>query len=510
MKKILFSGPVHVLLDKRLPVSATPAGYSALIHALTIKVPLPRILYATSEKHIIMDDQGWRIMTPRYAPKPTVFSHITFALKYEGLDLTVLKRIFLTIGPGPVEDMIKSSPTGAYARKIWFLYEWLLGETLSLANAESGRYVPVVSPEIQWTIKGKTSTRHRIHNNLPGSPEFCPMIFKSPEIEKYIQMNMAEQAKKVVAKVPGDVLARSAAFLLLKDSKASYAIEGEPSTHDRIQRWGKILGQAGRNPLDMEELVRLQRTVIKDSRFVNMGLRTKGGFVGEHDRETGMPLPEHISARPDELKSLVHGLMHFDKNTCHELDPVMAAALLTFGFIYIHPFEDGNGRIHRYLIHHVLCAHGFNPPGAVFPVSAAILDRIEEYRNVLEDYSERLLPAIDWEPTESGNVRVLNDTSDFYRFFDATPHVEFLYACVLQTIEKDLPQETAFLQKHDQFCIRIESMIDMPKQTLNMLFRFLRQNQGALSKRAKNREFSTLTKKETMRIERIYDELFGE
>lgn len=140
------------------------------------------------------------------------------------------------------------------------------------------------------------------------------MIFKSPEIEKYIQMNMAEQAKKLVSKVPGDVLARSAAFLLLKDSKASYAIEGEPSTHDRIHRWGKILGQAGRNALDMEELVRLQRTVIKDSRFVNMGLRTKGGFVGEYDRETGMPLPEHISARPDDLESLVHGLMHFDKS----------------------------------------------------------------------------------------------------------------------------------------------------------------------------------------------------
>ncbi len=102
------------------------------------------------------------------------------------------------------------------------------------------------------------------------------------------------------------------------------------------------------------------------------------------------------------------------------------------------------------------------------------------------------------------------EESGFYRFFDATPHVEFLYACVLQTIEKDLPLETAFLQKYDQFCGRVESMIDMPKQTLNLLFRFLRQNQGILSNRAKNREFSRLTKKEANRIESIYAELFGE
>ena len=40
----------------------------------------------------------------------------------------------------------------------------------------------------------------------------------------------------------------------------------------------------------------------------------------------------------------------------------------------------------------------------------------------------------DWPaPTDTNNVRVLNDTADFYCFFDATPHAEFLYACVRQT-----------------------------------------------------------------------------
>ena len=64
----------------------------------------------------------------------------------------------------------------------------------------------------------------------------------------------------------------------------------------------------------------------------------------------------------------------------------------------------------------------------VFPVSATILERIQAapYRTVLEDYSSRLLPLIQWEPTNDGNVRVLNDTAGFYRFFDATPHAEFL------------------------------------------------------------------------------------
>lgn len=44
------------------------------------------------------------------------------------------------------------------------------------------------------------------------------------------------------------------------------------------------------------------------------------------------------------------------------------------------------------------------------------------------------------------NVRVLNDTADYYRYLDATGHSEFLYAWVEQTIDHDLPQELAYLE----------------------------------------------------------------
>ena len=42
-------------------------------------------------------------------------------------------------------------------------------------------------------------------------------------------------------------------------------------------------------------------------------------------------------------------------------------------------------------------------------------------------------------------------TGDFYRFFDATPYAQFLYACVQKTIEEDLPAEMEFLRRYDQF-----------------------------------------------------------
>jgi Fic family protein len=306
--------------------------------------------------------------------------------------------------------------------------------------------------------------------------------------------------------VPKDLLARTAAFLLLKDSRSSFQIEGEDPPQDRIQRWGQVIGEAGRRPVDQDELLRLQRIVIGDARFVRLGLRAEGGFVGEHDRNTGTPIPDHISARHQDLPALMAGLTAYDRMAGSAINPVLAAAALAFGFVYIHPFEDGNGRLHRYLIHHVLAERGFNPPGVVFPVSAVILDRIDEYRRTLESYSQRLLPLIRWQPTERGNVEVLNDTADYYRFFDATPHAEFLFSCVARTVDVDLPAETAFLERYDQFKKRVSALVDMPDRVLDLLFRFLRQNEGKLSKRAREREFESLTDAEATRIESIYAE----
>lgn len=505
-----FSGPLLVFQERRLPEKGTPAGYAALIDAFRLPVPLPRTLTAIGERHRILEQDGWRIMTPRHAPHPTLEGHLTFALKYEGLDLAVLRRLFEAVGAERIEQLVREAPTGSYVRRVWFLYEWLTGNRLDLPDATAGRYVDALDADIQWGVEGETSPRHRVRNNLPGTPGFCPLVFRTERLDQLIALDLAGRARDVIDAVPRDLLARTAAFLLLKDSRSSYAIEGEHPPQDRIQRWGRAIAEAGRQPLDRDELLRLQRIVIGDARFVRMGFRDEDGFVGEHDRETRLPLPDHVSARPEDLPSLIEGLIVFDRGPALRLDPVIAAAVLAFGFVYVHPFDDGNGRIHRYLIHHVLAERGFNPPGVTFPVSAAILDRIDDYRAVLESYSARLLSLVQWEPTERFNVRVLNDTADFYRYLDATPHAEFLYECVQRTIEMDLPAEAGFLRRFDAFRQDVEALIDMPERTTDLLFHFLHQNGGRLSQRARDREFAELSDDEATRVEAIYCRHFME
>lgn len=217
---------------------------------------------------------------------------------------------------------------------------------------------------------------------------------------------------------------------------------------NRASRWSKALGQAGLHKLSDEEFLRLQQIVIDDFRFVNPGYRSLGGFIGEHDRATRLPIPDHISARPEDLTVLMNGLMDtYELLKSSEYDPVLIATGIAFGFVFIHPLEDGNGRIHRYLINHILNETGFTTDGLIFPVSSVILERITQYRKILESYSFPRLTFIKWQATAQSNVEVLNETINLYRYFDATKQTEFLYECIAETVDKILPDEISFLKK---------------------------------------------------------------
>jgi hypothetical protein len=318
------------------------------------------------------------------------------------------------------------------------------------------------------------------------------MVFRTSRLDEFIGGNFSERARQIVESAPRELIARAAAFLLLSDSKASFAIEGESPPKDRLARWGNAISKAGQAPLTEERLVQLQRELIGDDRFVKVGFRT-----------------EHISANPQDLPSLLEGLIDFDTvSEQYQFDPVLTAACLSFGFVYIHPFEDGNGRIHRFLMHHVLAERSYTPKEIMFPISSVILDDIARYKDVLETVSRPLLGLIDWVPTEKGNVRVIGATVDAYRYFDATSHCEFLFKCIQRAVDKDLPEELAFLGHRDEFHRRATQIVDMSERTLDLLLGFLRQSHGVLSKRARTGEFAALVSDEVQQIERLYRSIF--
>lgn len=502
---------MNVFRDRSLPEAAIPTGYAALIDSYDLKLPLPPRLSAIAARHHPRSTPAWQLLTPRHRPDPTLAGQLVFALKWEGVDLAVLAALFRSVPAGDIAAIVRATPTGGFARRIWFLYEWLTGRELDVDAPGKVRTVTVVDPGLQVAAERATaSSRHRVANNLPGTPRFCPMVRRTPALDAAFAAGYDRRAREVIGRVHSDLVARAAAFLLLNDSRSSFAIEGERPSGARAARWAEAIGQAGTRRLTLAELERLQRLVIGDARFVRLGLRDVGGFVGTHDRLTREPVPQHVSARHQDLPDLVAGIIDYAERALDRgMDAVVAAAVIAFSFVYVHPFVDGNGRLHRWLIHHVLAAAGYNPPGLVFPVSAAILRRLDAYRRVLESYSTPLRSFVDWRATADGNLEVLNETADYYRYFDATAHAEFLYASVAQTVEHDLPDEVRFLEAFDRFAAGVKEIVEMPGRQIESLRGFLQQGGGRLSKRARQQEFEALTDAEAERVEALYARCFG-
>lgn len=132
--------------------------------------------------------------------------------------------------------------------------------------------------------------------------------------------------------------------------------------------------------------------------------------------------------------------------------------------MYIHPFEDGNGRIHRFLIHNILSREGFTPPDFLFPVSAAIFRDERAYEATLETFSRPALERTDWRWDRDHSIVVGNDTAHLYRYFDATPSVEFIYQKIAETVQKDLREELDYIRYFDAGYAALTDIIDMPNR----------------------------------------------
>ena len=518
MNSAHFSLTTLVFHKRILPEEGFVVGYAAIINGLDLKMPMPFPIAIVCKRNKKYQNSEWKVFPKKYLPEDNsdlkeieaLYNHLVFALKYEGVNLLLFSLLAKHYSVIQLTGLVNFQPTGQYSRRIWFLIEWITGTILEEKGDLSKKgYVPLLNDKLQFAIDGTKSARHLVINNLPGTRMFCPLINRTPKLEKYTTDNISRTETKYLKNIHKDLLLRASAFLLLKDSRASFNIEGENPKSKRAVRWGQAIGQAGTKELTIEELQRLQQVVIENPRFMEMGFRRKGGFVGEHDRLTGEPLPEHISAKWQDVESLIEGMLQTgDLLLKSKMDAVLSAAIIAFGFVFIHPFEDGNGRIHRYLIHHILAGKKFSQQGIIFPISYSMLNHIAGYKEVLASHSQPLLDFIEWKETKDHNVEVLNDTIDYYRFFDATKQAEFLYDCVNDTVQNIIPDEISYLIRFDEFKKYIEDDFEMPDKVIAVLIRFLEQNNGKLSKRAKENEFAALSDSEVLTIEEQYRKIF--
>lgn len=436
-------------------------------------------------------------------------SHLEFALKYDDLNLAFIKEVFLNIGHKIIEGYIKANPNRKYPRIIGFLYELTGGKSIEV-KVTTTNYEDVLDSTRYFTGSITKISKWKVNDNLLGSKEYCPVIRKTTELSELLDWDIKEAIENLKREYSPDIFKRASYYLYKKESKSSSEIEKEDPPQERMEKFITLIEEAGQKPfeksLSEEELVRLQNTIV-DPRYADKGFRNFQNYIGQTMRDHSQKI-HYVCPPPQFVRSLMQGLINIGKKAA-STEIIIKATIVSFGFVYIHPFEDGNGRIHRFLIHDILVRDGIVPNSTVLPVSAQILTNIGEYDATLELLSKLIERKVKYDINESGELTVHNvkEIEGLYRYPDLTNHTVFLARAIQSTVIKDVPEELYFLQCYDELKRDIQNIVDMPDNKIDRMILFLHQNKGKLANR-KRKHYKELSDKEINEMEQAYNQIF--
>ncbi len=489
------------------------AGYARLIEEFNLHV-LPNhvesfVAARGSSKSIIRNNRRIEIYRAQYWPGDSPFDHTVFAFKYEGINLAILSRLFERMPRDEIEAFIRDQPLSKFARKAWYLYEFLTGVKLAIPDLDRGNYVPLLDENEHITSVGLRSPRHKIIDNSLGPASFCPNVRRTPLIRQFLERDFRAEAEAVASHYPEDILRRAVSYLYTKETKSSFEIERDDAPQDRTTRFISLLKEANRRLFtDKNGLISIRNSLV-DERFAERDYRSIQTYVGQSVR-LGREIVHFVPPKPDDLSDLMQGWMHaFERMSSSNINAVVAAGVASFGFVFIHPFLDGNGRIHRFLIHNILAVQGMTPAGFIFPVSATLLRNRRKYDETLEIVSVPLLRILHYDLDTEGQMSVDGETAVHYRYIDYTPLLERLFEFVSETIEKELSDEFEFLLSYDRAVGEITRFLDIPDRQLDLFIRLVLQNSGRLSDSKRKSHFTFLTNDEIEEMEKVVRTYFG-
>lgn len=487
----------------------SPIGYQALISLFNLQVIAPRrISYvsATGAKRILLEEEQELHIYPKdyqLSEPDNPLLHLEFAIKHEEMNLCIIKRVFEHLSIKQIADYIAQKPQGKVQRKIWYLFEFLMHKSLPISDLKSGNYVDLLDVKKYYTTKPLKAKRQLINDNLLGFSHFCPFVRRTASLASYEKKHLDKVAKKLLANYEPLIIQRAASYLYTKETLSSWHIEHEEPSKERALNFVKLLHQVEKlKKFDKPELITAQHIIV-EPRFAEKDYRHTQNYIGEMVRRD-YSIIHYVSPSPEDVPYLMHDLlMTLERMIKSNINPAITAAVISFGFVFIHPFEDGNGRIHRFLIHYILARAAFTPPGLIFPISAIMLSERKKYDEILEKFSRPLMDAITYTEHDNGAITAKNNTADLYAYLDYTQYAEYLFECIQKTIETDLRKELAFIVEYDRIKKAIQEIVDMPNKQLDLLIKLIVQNKNKLAQSRKQKFFPKLLDAEIKKIESI-------
>lgn len=482
-------------------------GYAALVDILGLRVQQPARSARVDTSVNRRVDTADRILFPTgVALTDSPLGHLEFALRHEGIHLAIIANALPAIGAAAIVERLRASPNGEYIRRVAFLWEWLTGDALNAGVNVAGSYIDLFDAKayVVATHPVRAPT-YRVSNNALGTAQYCPTVRREVcPAPGWLAGMMTKAGDLAASSQRSGLYDRAIQYLYLSETKNNFAIEHEvPSVH-KEERFVQILRRAGETPaLSEDYLVAIQNAVVRDDFAKEASYRTRQNWLEDRlGRISFLPHPL------DGLRNTMAGWEDFVNNRERGIDPLVKIACGAFGFVYMHPFMDGNGRLHRFMVHHLLAQTGQIPEGMIIPVSAVIMKHIPEYLEVLDGFSKSVTPL--WNYIRGDEEPVISQSPGPapYRFFDASREVAFLAKMIGEAVEQEIPQELAYLGGYDRAFERIRVAFDLPSRDIGKLIRMIQGNHGQLAKGKRN-QFAHLPDQVLQNIEAMVRESFA-
>lgn len=458
----------YEFLRETLGLSAFELGRPALIKPITRIEPTDTFLAVP--KHVAPDSAD-------------PVEHTLFALKHEGVNLQILAEALPKVDPVALHAQLRRQPNGTYIRTACYLWERFTGNQLIDLPDIGGPTAELFDPTRYITGPSRRDARWRVSFNGLGTIDYCATVERTSVLQNAMASNILERTKEFVDTLGKAVLDRALVWAYLHETENSFAIEREAPSEDKARMFIALLHQAheGR-PLSENYLVELQNAVLTNPFYRAMGYRTEQNWLRGAAR--GAPGVTYVPPAPELVPVLMQELANFANAAALDVDPVVAASVISFGFVFIHPFMDGNGRLSRFLFHHALCRSGKLEKGLLLPVSVAMKRNEDDYLATLQGFSKpaRERWSVRWIDEGDYDIR-FNGHPAIYRYWNATSCVEFGFRMAEQALEVDLRSETQFLARYDRIVKEIDARFDVRGSDLATLVVSALDNGGKVSKR---------------------------
>ena len=428
-------------------------GYEFLLSHIPLRMP-PLSRPAQVRPVTRIEEMPDLLAVPRHvapAADASMLEHILFALKHESMRLAILHEALKLVPEEAMASALTAQRTGAYLRKAAFIWEKAHGRELPLPwDTTGGNYLDVFDRSTYYTGPvWERSPRFRVNFNGIGPYEFCPVVRKSPALEQRGRDVLERLHTWAANPANAEIVDRVMGWAYLSETRDSYAIENESPSPDKERAFlGAMQHLRDRRDLSEDYLVELQNVVITNDLKLEFAFRNEQNWLqrGGH----GALAVRYIPPPPAHVAALTAGLVRMANAREGDVPPMVKAALVSFGFVFIHPFIDGN-------------------------------DFIFEFRSS---------PAV-------------------YAHWDGDAAASFVTACAELALEQSLIDETSFIQAYDGAFDQIDRAFDLPNRTINLLIQWIRQNNGRLPERRKSAAELTLLKPEELaRIEAIVADCF--